>query len=55
LKNLYFTINGSTTNSIISFFPTQIFRRPWADFRETLSHSAVCPAFYLVYACPLKI
>jgi len=26
-----------------SFFRPPIFRRPWADFRETLPHDAVCP------------
>ena len=25
------------------FFRPPIFRHPWADFRETLPHHAVCP------------
>ena len=28
---------------IFSFCRPPIFRRPWADFRETLAHDAVCP------------
>ena len=37
---------------VLSFFPTQIFRRPWADFCETLPHDAVCSEiFYLLYGC----
>jgi len=35
------------------YFPPQIFRRPWADFRETLPHDAVhvLKYFYLLYGC----
>jgi len=34
------------------FFRPQIFRRPWADFRETLPHDAVCSEiFYVLYGC----
>ena len=29
------------------FFRPQIFRRPWADFRETLPHDVVCPEIFL--------
>jgi len=25
------------------FFRPPIFRRPWADFRETMAHNVVCP------------
>jgi len=36
--------------NVLSFSPPQIFRRPWADFRETLPHDAVCSEiFYLLY------
>jgi len=34
------------------FFRPPIFRRPWADFRETLPHHAVCAEIvYLLYGC----
>jgi len=30
-------------NLVVLFFRPPIFRRPSADFRETLPHDAVCP------------
>jgi len=40
---------------LFSFFRPPIFRRPWADFRETLPHDAICPEIVLsVHTCPLK-
>jgi len=33
-------------------FPPQICRRPWADFRETLLHDAMCPEIFdLLHGC----
>ena len=45
---------------IFILFHPQIFRRPWADFCETLPHDAVCSEIDYVlwpagiYICPLK-
>ena len=37
---------------IFIFFPPEIFRRSWADFRETLPYDAVWPELlYLLYGC----
>jgi len=37
---------------LFSFFQSTDFRRPWADFRETLPHDAVCPEIvYLLWRC----
>jgi len=34
------------------YFRPPIFRCPWADFRETLPHNAVCPEIvHLLYGC----
>jgi len=40
---------------VIYFFRPPIFRRPWANFRETLPHDAVCPEIVYrgVHMCPL--
>ena len=36
---LYF---GRVIYFFLFFFPSTKFRHPWADFRETLPHDAVC-------------
>jgi len=44
---------------VFYLFRPPIFRRPWADFCETLPHDAVCPEIFIsyrgVHTCPQQI